>query len=102
MTWTFLTDHAHVLVVLARDPRTNVAAIAAETGLTQSTVQGVLRDLEAEGYVERRRRGSATHTLIDRTQPLRHQVERHHPVGRLLDAVESPADVLRDRLAIGN
>jgi DNA-binding IclR family transcriptional regulator len=97
--WTFLTDHAHVLVVLAREPRGNVAVLARETGLEPARIGTILRDLEAAGYVERTHRGGTTYTIIDRTKPLRHPVERHHPVGRLLDAVQSPADVLRDRLA---
>ncbi len=102
MTWTFLTDHAHVLVVLARDPRADAGAVAEQVGLEPGAVETILDDLEADGYVERRpSRGAVTYTVIDRAQPLRHPVERHHPVGRLLDAVQSPTDVLRERLGVG-
>ena len=98
-SWTFLTDHAHVLVLRAREPRTDVPGLADQTGLDRATVAAVLRDLEAEGDVRRTHRGSTTYTTIDRARTLRHPVERHHPVGRLLDAVQSPADVLRRRLS---
>lgn len=97
-SWTFLTDHAHVLVLLAREPRTDVPELADQTGLDRATVAAILRDLEAEGYVRRKHRGSGVYTTIDRARTLRHPVERHHPVGRLLNAVQSPADVLRSRL----
>ncbi len=97
--WTFLTDHARVLVLLAREPRSTAQQLAQQAGLDVATVAAILRDLEAGEYVRRNRHGDTTYTTIDRAKPLRHPVERHHPVGRLLDAVQSPADVLRDRLA---
>jgi DNA-binding IclR family transcriptional regulator len=97
--WTFLSDHAHVLVELAREPRSTPAAVAKATGIDADAVSLILRDLEQGGYIRREREGGTEFTFIDRQRPLRHNVERHHPVGRLLDAVESPADTLRDRLA---
>jgi DNA-binding IclR family transcriptional regulator len=100
--WTFLTDHAHVLVLLAREPRAEAAQLAAESGLGVRDVGRILSDLEAAGYIRRTHQGETTFTTIDRSKPLRHAVERHHPVGDLLDAVQSPADVLRDRLRAGS
>ena len=96
--WTFLSDHAHVLVVLAREPRSTPAAVAKATGMDEEAVSHILRDLEVGGYIRREREAGTAFTFIDRQRPLRHNVERHHPVGRLLDAIELPADTLRDRL----
>jgi DNA-binding IclR family transcriptional regulator len=98
--WTFLTDHAHVLVAIARRPRADAPELAAAVGLGVAEVRAVLGDLQDAGYVRRIRHGDTSYTIIDRGKALRHPVERHHPVGRLLDAVESPADVLRGRLAV--
>ncbi|MGA2926322.1 MAG: helix-turn-helix domain-containing protein [Solirubrobacteraceae bacterium] len=97
--WTFLSDHAHVLIVLAREPRSDAAALVKATGIDRHVVVGILHDLEAGGYIRREREGLTEFTFVDREMPLRHNVERHHPVGRLLDAVESPSDTLRARLA---
>ncbi len=96
--WTFLTDHAHVLVLLARDPRSEPEAIADELGVDLDIIEEVFTDLEEGGYIRRERKGGKVFTYIDREQPLRHSVEKHHPVGRLIDAVETPADVLHDRI----
>jgi hypothetical protein len=96
--WTFLSDHAHVLIALAQDPRSDAAAAARATGIDVKVVGKILRDLEAGGYIRRERQGSTEFTFINRDKPLRHRVERHHPVGRLLHAVESPGETLRDRL----
>jgi hypothetical protein len=97
--WTFLSDHAHVLIALAREPRSDATMVARATGINDDVVAKILGDLEAGGYIRREREGSTEFTFIDRDKPLRHNVERHHPVGRLIDAVESPADTLRDHLA---
>ena len=48
--------------------------------------------------IRRQRQGAAEFTFIDHTKMLRHPVEGHHTVGRLLDAVESSADLLRVRI----
>jgi DprA winged helix domain len=97
--WTFLSDYAHVLIALARDPRSDAATVARATGLDVKVVGTILRDLEADGYIRREPEGSTEFTFINRGKPLRHKVERNHTVGRLLDAVKSPGDTLRDRLA---
>ena len=96
--WTFLTDHAHVLVLLARDPRTEPEALADELGVDLDIIEQILDDLSEGGYIRRERSGGKLFTYIDRDKPLRHTVEKHHPVGRLIDSVESPEDVLRSRL----
>ncbi|MGO9900962.1 MAG: AsnC family transcriptional regulator [Solirubrobacteraceae bacterium] len=96
--WTFLTDHAHVLVLLARDPRTDPQTLANELGVDLDIIEQVLDDLEEGGYIRREQKGAKLYTYIDRDKPLRHTVEKHHPVGRLIDAVESPEDVLVKRL----
>ena len=100
MEWTFLTNHAHVLVLLARDPRRTSDELARTLGIAEVEVASILRDLQDEGYVSRADVGTAAY-VIDRTRPLRHPVEAHHPVGRLLNAVQSPSDVLTDRLSVG-
>jgi len=56
--WTFLSDHAHVLVVLARDPRSDARAVASATGIDSDTVRAILHDLEQGGFIRREREGA--------------------------------------------
>jgi DNA-binding IclR family transcriptional regulator len=100
--WTFLTDHAHVLVLLARDPRASLAEVATEAEIPAQRVRRIVADLVASGHVEERSDHGRTVRVVDRTAQLRHAVEAHHPVGRLLHAVQTPADVLSERLLIGS
>lgn len=83
-TWTFLTNHAHVLLAIARlgDPR--VADIAATVGITERQALSILADLEAGGYLTRVKDGRRTHYQLARHQPFRHPALRHHDVDELL------------------
>lgn len=83
--WTFLSNHAHVLVCLARDPSTRLRDIAAGIGITERAVGGIVRDLETEGFLERRREGRRNSYVLRLDQPLRHPVERHREVGDLIE-----------------
>ena len=40
--WTFLSNHAHVLVTLAQDPAILIREIAARTGITERAVTNIL------------------------------------------------------------
>src|SRR5438876_476915 len=54
-SWTLLTGHGHVLVEIARNPRVRIRDISVAVGLTERTVQAIVADLEAAGYITRRR-----------------------------------------------
>jgi predicted DNA-binding transcriptional regulator len=85
--WTFLTNHAHVLVCLVRDPDATVEAVAREVGITERSARRIVLDLEASGYLSRERVGRRNRYAFDTARPLRHPVERHRTVGALLRMV---------------
>ena len=82
--WTFLSNHAHVLVCLCRDERARVRDIADAVGITERAVQSILSDLEEEGILERERVGRRNHYLLHLDAPLRHPLEEHRSVRELL------------------
>ena len=59
-SWTLLTGHGQVLVEIARNTRARIGDIAAAAGLTERTVQAIIADLEAAGYLTRTRAGRRT------------------------------------------
>ncbi len=85
--WTFFTNHAHVLFLLATDPNARMRDLAAEVGITERAVHRILHELSEDGYVdiERVGRRNAYHVHVD--QPLRHDVESHLTVGDLVRAL---------------
>ncbi len=84
--WTFLSNHAHVLVCLARDPRVRVRDIAGLVGITERRVQKILAELEAAGVIQRMREGRRSRYEINGRAHLRHPLERDSTVGWLLTA----------------
>lgn len=85
--WTFLTNHAHVLVAIARDPELRQREIAELVGITEGAVQRILHELEADGYVHRERMGRRNRYHVHPERPLRHRLEHPHTVGEILDSV---------------
>ncbi|MFP8905770.1 helix-turn-helix transcriptional regulator [Streptomyces atacamensis] len=83
--WTFLTNHARVLLHIARDPEVRLRDVAASIGITERATQAIVADLEAAGYLSRTRVGRRNRYTIDPTVALRHPSEADHPVGDLLD-----------------
>ena len=82
--WTFLSNHAHVLVCLARDPTARMRDIATLVGITERAVQRIVHDLVTAGVLSVDKDGRRNHyTVIDR-QPLRHTLEAHRSVRDLL------------------
>ncbi|MDG2221383.1 MAG: helix-turn-helix domain-containing protein [Rubripirellula sp.] len=85
--WTFLTNHAHVLAVLAADPEKVLREVAVDVGITERAVQRIIQDLEEEGFIQRERVGRRNHYCILKAQPLRHPIEAHRNIGDLLNLI---------------
>ena len=83
--WTFLTNHAHVLICLARDPDIRVREIAEAVGITERTAQGIIADLVEAGYVHREKDGRRNRYETVDELPLRHPLESDHRIGELLE-----------------
>ena len=89
--WTFLSNHGHILVCIARDPDIRVREIAQAVGITERAVQRILGELEEAGAISRQREGRRTHYAIHGDLPLRHPVEAEHSVDELLRLARSKA-----------
>ncbi|MFG0252114.1 MAG: helix-turn-helix transcriptional regulator [Phycisphaerales bacterium JB038] len=87
--WTFLTNHAHVLICLAQDPDIRLREVALKVGITERAVQKIVADLETAKVLSRERSGRRNHYEVTRQAPLRHPLESHKDVGSLLDLVLS-------------
>lgn len=86
-TWTFLTHHAHVLLHVAQNSDAPVQQIADVVGISTRSAVKILNDLEADGYVERRRHGRRNHYVIHPERPLRHPSNAGHDTGDLIQAL---------------
>jgi DNA-binding MarR family transcriptional regulator len=89
--WTFLTNHAHVLFCLKKDPEIRLSEVAAEVGLTERGVQRIVKELASSGYITRQRHGRRNRYLVHDSRPLRRRICSHRPVGALLDLIVQPS-----------
>ncbi|MFC5910001.1 helix-turn-helix transcriptional regulator [Streptacidiphilus monticola] len=83
-SWTFLTNHARVLALIAKEPEIRLRDLAAAAQVTERTVQGIVADLEGEGYLVRKREGRRNRYEIVYGKPFRHPAEADHDVDDLL------------------
>lgn len=82
-SWTFLTNHAHVLLVVTREPKALLREVAEQVGITPRATQLILGDLERAGYLHRARHGRRNHYTV-LGGPMRHPLERGRAVDDLL------------------
>jgi len=85
--WTFLTNHAHVLLCLAGDPELRVRDLALRVGITERAVQKIIAELEAGAVLAREREGRRNRYTIHGHLPLRHPVEAHRSLNDLVRAI---------------
>jgi DNA-binding MarR family transcriptional regulator len=86
-SWTLLTGHGqeHVLVEIARNPEARIRDISGAVGLTERTVQAIVADLEAAGYITRSRTGRRTRYTVRHDSQFRHPAQEGLQVGPFLD-----------------
>ncbi len=87
-SWTFLTNHAHVMIALSRNPDLRQKDIAYSVGITVGAVHRILTELEDAGYLTSERIGRRKHYEINTTMPMRHPLEDQHSVHDLISSLE--------------
>jgi DNA-binding IclR family transcriptional regulator len=85
--WTFLTNHAQVLICLATTPDIRLRDVAGRVGITERSAQRILSELVDAGYVKTTREGRRNRYTIDRGHAMRHSAQVGHEVGALLEAL---------------
>ncbi|WP_324669830.1 helix-turn-helix transcriptional regulator [Geochorda subterranea] len=88
--WTFLSNHAQVLLCIARDPSVTAREIGRQVGITERAAQNIIRDLEAAGYVTKQRQGRRNRYALHLDRPMRHPAQRGLTVRDLLEMLQDP------------
>lgn len=86
-SWTFLTNHAHVLLAIAATPDLRLKEIAEKVDITERTATQIVADLESIGCIERQKQGRRNHYTVRAQLPLRHPLEEHHQISDLINAL---------------
>lgn len=93
--WTFVTNHAAVLLCIASDPRIRMRDIADRVGITERAAQRIVADLVDEGYVKRRRVGRRNLYEVEPARQMRHRLARHREIGAFIELMLDGLDLER-------
>jgi DNA-binding IclR family transcriptional regulator len=85
--WTFLTNHAQVLLCLADTPDIRLRDVAERVGITERATQRIVAELADAGYVKTERIGRRNRYTVDRQHAMRHSAQLGYEIGALLEAL---------------
>ena len=88
--WTFLTNHAHVLICVAENNTVRLRDVADLVGITERAAQRIIAELEETGYLQRSRDGRRNVYRLNQQLPLRHPLDSDQRVGELLTLLTNP------------
>jgi DNA-binding MarR family transcriptional regulator len=86
-TWTFLTNHAQVLLCVAETPDIRLRDVAGHVGITERATQRILAELVEAGYVKIERVGRRNRYTVDRDHAMRHSAQLGYEIDALLKAL---------------
>lgn len=86
-SWTFLTNHAHVLLCLAKNSSMRIRDIALEVGITERAVQRIISELTDSGYIDIVKEGRCNIYRIHRDMKLKHPIESHRQISDLISLI---------------
>jgi hypothetical protein len=82
--WTFLTNHARVLLCIAHDPGVRLRDIGVSLGITERSAYGIVTDLAEAGYIVKQKNGRRNRYQIQAHLPLPEPTSRERTVGEVL------------------
>jgi transposase len=94
--WSFLTNHARALLVIAHDPGVRLRDIAARLEITERSAYGLVTELAEAGYLVKQKDGRRNHYEIQAHLPLREPVARKRTIGEVLELLSEAGFHLPD------
>lgn len=86
-TWSFLTNHARVLLCIADDPAIRLRDIGDQVGITERAVYRIVDDLVSGGYISRERSGRRNRYTVHGHLPVPDRISRTQAIGELLEVL---------------
>jgi predicted DNA-binding transcriptional regulator len=83
-SWTFLTNHARVLLCVAHDPGVRLRDIAASLNITERSAFAIITDLAEAGYVVKEKNGRRNRYHVQTHLPLPEPIGRERTIGEVL------------------
>ena len=90
LPWTFVTNHAVVLSLIARDPTVTGHALALKVGISERAIRRIISELYESGYITKGKEGRRVRYQIKPYARMRHKTQRDIPVRELLKVLAVP------------
>jgi DNA-binding Lrp family transcriptional regulator len=100
--WDFLTNHALVLIHVIDHPRSTLREIASSVGITERAALSILRALEEDGIISRRKEGRRNHYWVNFGALLRHRRQGPYSVEELANALQRLAKRVEESAVAGD
>jgi DNA-binding IclR family transcriptional regulator len=78
--WTFLSNHAHVLICISQQPDIRLSEVAELVGIRERSVHRIVHELSESGYVSVSKVGRNNIYEVHLDLPLRHPLEATHRI----------------------
>jgi predicted ArsR family transcriptional regulator len=85
--WKFLTNHALVLCMIAQQTRITARELCTAIGITEKATRNIINDLEADGYVSKKKEGRRIKYRVNPDMPLRSETQQDKAIGDLLETL---------------
>jgi DNA-binding MarR family transcriptional regulator len=95
-SWTFITHHGSVLALISEQGTITTRTLAGRLGITERSVQRIVKELEAEGYIRKQRIGRANHYEVNIHAQLKQADSGNIEVGELLQILNKAQTVKAD------
>ena len=93
--WTFITNHAAVLSLLAKYPRITAREISQDVGITERSVRLIISDLYEGGYIDKVREGRGVRYLLDSERTMRHKTQQGVAVKNLMSILSTKRSIIK-------
>ena len=90
LPWTFVTNHAVVLSLLARNPIITGHELALEVGISERAIRRIISELYEGGYIAKGKEGRRVRYQVKPHAHMRHKTQRDKAVGELLKVLSGP------------
>ena len=85
--WRFVTNHALVLIQVAQHPRSTLREIALAVGITERAALSILRAMEEDEIISRKKEGRRNKYWVDFRALLDHPLGGPYPLAELMEAL---------------
>jgi len=85
--WTFITNHAAVLSLIAKNPDITAPSLAEILGIRERSVRRIIADLYSDNYITKKRQGRNVIYHINEEEKLKHHTHKDIAINDLLFAL---------------